>query len=68
MFKPIKFQPPNPTRRDPNFEAFEEKVKDKSKRELLYMCFLAVEALAVRDETDRIAKLPKEEPTDGTGL
>lgn len=55
MLKPIKFTPPNPERRDPNFERFEEQIKHRSKRELVYMCFLAVEALAVRDAADKKA-------------
>lgn len=60
MLKPINFRSALPERRDPNFESFEERVKYKSKRELLYMCFLAVEALAVRDQQDAAAIKAKE--------
>lgn len=55
MLKPTKFAPPNPERRDPSFERFEEQIKHRSKRELIYMCFLAVEALAVRDAAEKKA-------------
>lgn len=68
MLKPIRFQPPNPQRRDPNFEAFQEKIKDKSKNELRYMLFLAVEALALKDQQEQLAKTPAPETPDGAGL
>mgnify|MGYP001581069149 CR=1 FL=1 len=60
MLKPTNFKPSLPQRNDPNFLGFMDKIKDKSKNELSYMLFLAVEALAIKDQQELVEKGAKE--------
>jgi uncharacterized protein YjaG (DUF416 family) len=55
LLKPLKFSSNLPERRDPNYEAFVDKIKHMTKRELQHSLFLAIEALVLKDEQIAVA-------------